>query len=726
MKKHSAFRAFLATGAAIITLPNAAFAQDAGKDQPDGSIVVTGQRQPYVGNTPIKDLPQNIQTVTAETLDIVGASNLGAALELVSGIAPLNNFGGLWDGYAVRGFAGDSNNVPTGMLVNGFNGGRGFSGPRDASSVETIQVLKGPTSAMFGRGEPGGTVNVITKKPLFEQQGYVMLQGGSWNQYRGEADFTTPLSDNLAIRINGAYEEGDSYRDTVHTKKIFITPSILLKLSDSTSIAYEFEYADQKIPFDRGIPIYNNNFTRLPPSRYLGEPGDGPVEAKVYGNQLTFQHDFNDKWSLLAGFGYRTTSLQGIGEYPEFAAARQPFFTNGGTVLSRQRRSLDYDSKDLTVRAEINGEFEMGSIVNHVVFGTDYNRFELDQIQTRYRPPAFNSTSTLATLNAIDVLNPVYGAYPAPNAFTSNVFNKLEVDKSWGAYFSDQLDLTDWLKVRGGGRYDEFRQTITDRLNPVKTTAPGINPIKQNLSRFSPQFGVVVQPSQTLSLYATYGEGFRPNNGQAFNGSTFGPETSKAYELGAKFASADNRITATLALFQMDKTNVLTADPTNSGFVIAIGAARSKGFEVDIDAKLPSDFHLIVAYAYTDAYSLSTVLDPDFAKPILPGDPLINVPKNSFNTLLTKDFQLGGDRKVMLGAGLQYIDRRLGETATTYFLPSATLVKLVGSFDITSNLRLNASVNNLFNKRWFANSYAALWTFPGAPRNFKVSATYKF
>lgn len=728
MSRKSAFRAVLVAGIALSTIPAAARAEDADtKANTEGSIVVTGQRQPYIGNTPLKDMPQNIQTVNTETLKLVAATKLTDALDLVSGVAHLNNFGGLWDGYAIRGFAGDSNNVPTGMLVNGFNGGRGFSGPRDASNVETIEVLKGPTSAMFGRGEPGGTVNVVTKKPLFRDYGYVTVQGGSWNQWRVEADFTHPLSDSFSIRVNGAYEEGDSFRDTVHTKKFFITPSMLLKLGDDTSISYELEYSNQKIPFDRGIPIYNNDFTRLPPSRYLGEPGDGPVSAEVLGHQLTFQHNFNDKWTLLSGFGYRTTDLVGIGEYPEFAAARQPFFTTG-TTLSRQRRSLDFHSKDLTLRAEINGEFNLGSMVNHLVFGADYNRFDLDQIQTRYRPPAFNSTTTMAQMNAIDVFNPVYGAYPAPNAFTSNVFNKIEIDHSWGAYFSDQIDLTDWLKLRAGGRYDEFRQTITDRLNPPKTTAPGINPAYQKVTRFSPQFGLVAQPTSTLSLYATYGEGFRPNNGQAFDGSTFAPETSKSYEVGAKFTSADKRISATLAIYQMDKTNVLTSDPNpaHSGFVIAIGSARSKGIELDVNAKLPEGFNLLLAYAYTDAFSRSTVLDPDFAKPILPGDPLINVPKNSANVLLTKDFELGGDSKAMIGAGVQYIDRRLGETATTYFLPSATLVKLVASVDVNSHIRINANVDNLFNKRWFANSYAALWTFPGAPRSFKVSATYKF
>jgi len=219
MNRKSAYRAALVASVAFCSVPAAVQAQEApAGSAEDGAIVVTAQRQPYIGSTPLKDLPQNVQTITADSLKMVAATKLSDALDLVSGVAPLNNFGGLWDGYAVRGFAGDSNNVPTGMLVNGFNGGRGFSGPRDASSVETIQVLKGPTSAMFGRGEPGGTVNVITKKPLFKEYGYLTVQGGSWNQWRVEADYTHPLSDKFSFRVNGAYEEGDSYRDTIHYK----------------------------------------------------------------------------------------------------------------------------------------------------------------------------------------------------------------------------------------------------------------------------------------------------------------------------------------------------------------------------------------------------------------------------------------------------------------------------------------------------------------------------
>src|SRR5690242_9346669 len=133
---------------------------------PAGRIVITGLRQQYRGDVPLKDLPQSISVISDQMLKTVGVTRLDAALDLASGVNRQNNFGGIWDAFAIRGFAGDEN-LPSGVLVNGFNSGRGFGGPRDASNIDHIEVLKGPNSALFGRGEPGGTVNVITKKPLF-------------------------------------------------------------------------------------------------------------------------------------------------------------------------------------------------------------------------------------------------------------------------------------------------------------------------------------------------------------------------------------------------------------------------------------------------------------------------------------------------------------------------------------------------------------------------------
>jgi iron complex outermembrane receptor protein len=721
MHKHSIIRTTLLTGVSVICSITAisAHAQSASEEPEASSIVVTGQRQAYVGDMPIRDIPQNVQSIDASALQANGITKLENALDLVSGISHQNNFGGLWDSFAIRGFAGDASNLPTGFLVNGFNGGRGFSGPRDTSSVERIDVLKGPTSALFGRGEPGGTVNIITKKPEFTEKGYVQAQAGSWNAYRIEADFTTPLSDTLAVRLNGAYDEADSFRDTVHTKKIFITPSLLWKFADDTSVSYELEFNSMEIPFDRGIPIRNNDFDALPPSRYLGEPDDGLMKIDVLGHQLQLQHDFNSDWSFLAGASYRTTHLRGIGEYPELVASRQPYL-QGSSIVSRQRRWADSQSESFIARAEITGHYEVFGLKNTLVVGTDYDWFYLDQKQTRFRPPAYNSSRTLAEINGIDAFNPVYGAYDPVNPYASIVYDRTERDNSWGAYFYNQIDLTEWLKVRVGGRYDEFRQSVTNHVNSRVT--------RQTVTAFSPQGGVVVQPTDTISLYASYGKGFRPNSGQDFFGRTFEPERSKSYEVGAKYTSPDQRITASVALYDMRKTNILTADPNpeHSGFVLAVGSARSKGVEFDLNAKLPYDFNLMVAYAYTDAYWTSAVRDADFSQQILAGDPLLNVAKNSGNVMLTKDFAIGGERTATLGAGVQYIGKRLGETATQYYLPDVTLVRVIGSVDVADNITVSGNVDNLFNKRWFANSYSALWTFPGSPRSFSVRAQYRF
>ncbi len=733
MSSNSGFKLALAASVSIIgfMVSSSAMAQAPEEDTDKSTIVVTGQRQAYVGDFPVQDIPQNVQSLSGALLKNIGVTRLEGALDMVSGISHMNNFGGLWDAYSVRGFAGDSNNVPSGFLVNGF-ATRGFSGPRDASSVERIDVLKGPTSALFGRGEPGGTVNIVTRKPEFTRKGSIQIQGGSYNNYRIDADFTSPITDNLAIRINGAYENAESYRDTVHTKKIFLTPSMLWKLSDKTSISYELEFSSQKIPFDRGIAIYNNDFSRIPSSRYLGEPGDAPIKLDVLGHQVQVQHDFNDKWSLLVGGAYRTTHLVGIQEVAELAAARQPFLAgpNAGTILSRQRRFTDAKTENIIGRAEITGHFDVVGMANTLVVGIDYDYFKFSNYQTRYRPAAgaatadFTNPAVMAAYNAIDVFNPVYGAYAAPNAYASFVYNRLEKDFAWGSYFYDQIDLTSWLKIRAGGRYDEFRQHYSTY------TASGVPnvPSYQNVKKFSPQGGIVVQPTEALSLYGSYGRGFRPNNGADFFNQAFRPETSESYEVGAKFLSADKKISATLALYTMSKTNILTSDPNpdHAGFVVAIGGARSKGIEFDVNARLPYGFNLIGNYAYTDAYWTSNFNDPDFARPIRAGDPLIGVSKNSGNVLLTKDFMIGGMRKATFGGGVQYIDKRLGETAANFYLPSATLTRVIGSVELTDKLRVSGNIDNLFDVRWFANSYSALWTFPGAPRTFSVRANYKF
>ncbi len=676
-------------------------------------IVVLGQRQHYRGDVPLEEMPQAVTVLTAETLQEVGVVKLNDALDLAPGIARQNTFGGVWDSFAVRGFAGDPN-VPSGYLVNGFNGGRGYGGIRDTSAVERIEVLKGPGSALFGRGEPGGTVAITTKKPTFNTEGSVSVAGGSHNFYRGEGDFTTPLSDAIAVRINGAIEDSESFRDTIENKRYFASPSVLAKLGEDTTVSYEFEWSKQEIPFDRGIVAFNGDFDIVPNSRFLGEPGDGPMTAKVLGHQLELQHNFANDWAFLVGGAYRETLLEGFGQSPELVASRQPFFTDGQT-LSRQRRYTDYDSRDLVARAEASGSLDTGGLTHHILFGADYEKFELDRFQIRYRPPVFTPTSTLAQLNAVNVFDPVYGNLPTP---TANVFNDSETQKAYGIYLTDQIDLTDQFKVRLGGRYDWFKQSIDDNLALIQ-------PPKQDVTTFSPQAGLIYEPTDTITLYTSYAKGFRPNSGFDIQRQPFEPEKTKSYEVGMKFMALNKALTGTIALFKMDKTNVITADPVNSGFSVAIGEAESKGVEFDLSGELPGQIRFQLSYAYTDAESATSVLDPDFRQVVEAGDPLINIPKHNASALVFKDFDIGA-RQLTFGAGVKYFSRRLGETGTDFFLPEYTLVRALVSYEFTDKLTVSGEVNNLFDKEYYPASYSALWIAAGAPREFQLRATYDF
>lgn len=699
----------LATAANAQTTPGAAASSDGLSE-----VVVTGQRVHYRGDVAIEDLPQAVQVIDAELLSAVGAVRLTDALDLAAGVARQNTFGGVWESFAIRGFVGDIN-TPSGFLVNGFNAARGFGGIRDTSSVERIEVLKGPGSSLFGRGEPGGTVAITTKKPQFERDGSITVAGGSHSFKRFEGDYTGPLTDNFAFRINGAFEDAGSFRDTVETTRKFLSPSFTAKIGENSSLWYELEWSRQELPFDRGVPAINGVLGGLPVTRYLGEPGDGPNEAGATGHQLQFEHVFAGDWSLLIGGAHRKTNLKGIGENPEFAAGRNRFFTDGRS-LARQRRFIDYDTTNKVARAEASGSIESGSITHHLLIGVDAEEFEFVRFQNRYRPPALNAGSTLATQNAIDIFNPVYGLAPTPNA---TVFNDTETQKSRGIYLTNQMDLGDRFKLRLGGRYDSFKQSVVNRN--------GAQPPKQDVSEFSPQVGFLVKQSDNLNWYVAFAKGFRPNSGFGANGLAFEPEKTKSAELGLKFATPDKRFSGTVAVFKMDKTNVLTADPNpaNAGQSLAIGEARSKGVELEVSGEFTDTFRMNFAYSYTDAETAKAVNDPDFARPIPVGAPLLNIPKQNVSLLVFKDFNVS-NRKLTVGAGAKYFSERLGEIGTAFFLPSYTTVRLQANYEVSDKFNVTGEVTNLLDEEYYPSSFAALWVMPGAPRQFQVRMKYDF
>lgn len=684
------------------------------QEEGDEAIVVTGMRQAYRGDFAIREIPQSIAIIDAERLRDNNITGLTEALELNASVTRQNNFGGLWDAYAVRGFAGDGNQ-PTGYLVNGFNAGRGFGGPRDVSGIERIEILKGPNAALFGRGEPGGTVNIVTKRALFGRtEAQVSASYGSFESIRADADLNLAIGQSAAVRLIGFYQQADSFRDTIESERFGITPSVGVALGTDTVISYDLELTRQEVPFDRGIVTLDGELGLVPNSRFLGEPGDGPMEANADGHQLQLQHDFSDAWTLLLGGSYRETNLEGFSSDPELAAARQPFYQDGRS-LARQRRYRDYEAEHWVLRGEVSGEFELSGLRHRLLIGADFDRFEYSQVSLRARPPTLASNPSQQALNVIDVLAPVYGRFrlPVPTPLT----DRLDTQKAHGVYLQDQISLSETVQIRIGGRFDDF--SLVSRNNSTDLEQ------SRSFGRFSPQLGIVWESGSALSLYAAYGEGFRSNLGADAADRVFDPETSTSLEAGAKFAMFGNALTGTLAVFELSKTNILAADPQNPGFSLPVGQARSRGLELDLQGQLPGGFELLLSYAYVDAEVREDVLDPDFSLQILAGDPLINIPQHNLNAQLAKDIDLGGS-SLRLGAGVQHAGEQLGEVGTEFQLPAYTLVRAFASWRANAQFEVFGEIGNLLDETYYTASYARLWIQPGAPRTASAGLRLRF
>ncbi|WP_371194381.1 TonB-dependent siderophore receptor [Glaciecola sp. SC05] len=689
--------------ASAITLPiltsTAVQAQSASSAKTDSDVekvIVIGARQAYRGNFTDLETPQSELIISSELLEIAGALDLSQALDLSSSIARQNNFGGLWNSFAVRGFVGDEN-LPSNYLVNGFNAGRGFGGARDLSGIESVEVLKGPRAALFGRGEPGGTVNLVTKRPTFDTEGQIRVLAGSFATYRMDVDYTTPMSDAVALRFVGFYEDAESFRDTIETTRQGMSPSIAWQISDQSQLVYELEYSHQEVPFDRGVIAIDGELGLIPESRFLGEPRDGPMQADVLGHQIEFMHDFSQDWSALVGFNFRDTSLEGVATETGFGAV-----IDG--EINRFRRSRDYDASYQVFRAELTGEFELGGLQHRIIMGLDSDKFENDQIFLRVRGDQF-----------INVFNPVYGAFPVPELGPNT--DRVETQESVGVFIQDQISITDKLDIRIGARYDDYEQELNNRRSSSIAT--------QTESRISPQFGVVYQSSDTLSFYAAYGENFRPLSGNDAEGNGFEPNQSTSVEAGVKFVLNDGNLFGTVTVFQVQQDNILVVDDPEAFTSAAIGEAQSQGIEIDINGELSDDLYLWASYTYVDAQTENAFFDANFGFTVDAGSSLLNIPEHQLNVQLVKSTEISG-KAFEYGGSVLYVGDRNGFFGTDFELPSYTLARAFVNYDVTPAISVRGEIDNLFDETYYLNSFADVWIQPGMPRNFRISATYSF
>lgn len=652
---------------------------------------------------PLRELPQAVRVMSRQTMDDLGAVRLDDVLDFAGGISRQNSFGGLWDNVAVRGLAGDPNSgMP--LLLNGFSANRGFNAPRDTANVERIEFLKGPSASLYGSSEPGGTINIVTKRPLWKPTHAIEARAGSYDAYRAAIDSTGPISDVLAYRLNAAIEDRKGFRDHVASKRSFIAPALALKATRDTRIDYSGEFLRHEAPLDRGIVAINNRLGAVPRERFLGEPADGNVKVENQSHQLVAEHVFNDRWSGRLGMSYRATALQG------YSTEAQPALQADQRTLRRQRRYRDSASDDITLQAEAVGRFRAGDIGHEVLLGTEMLRLDFDQRMLRANP-------TAAAPYAIDVLKPAYGQpqpVPRPSTDTS------EDLKGMALYMQDTVSLGERWRLLGGVRFDRYEQSVLNRISNVRT--------EQSPTATSPRVGLAFLPSAQWTLFANLGKSFRPNSGVSASGASFTPEQGRATEVGAKWENQARTLGATVALYDIRKKNVLTADPGNAGFSIPAGEVRSRGMDADLSGQITPHWRVNASLSYIDAeVARDNTLET--------GARLLNISRLNASLLLVHEWATSANQQLGLGGGFTHSGKRLGEARTqaqaaagtpAFELPAYTVARVVAYWRLSPTLRLTLDIDNLFDKTYFVSSYQRTWVAPGAPRTVMLGMQAKF
>lgn len=641
-------------------------------------------------DTSIHETPQSISVVTKDAVEDIGATRLQDALDYAGGVGRANNFGGQGlTTFTVRGFT-------TGEFYrNGFPINRGYPNMPDANTIERLEVLRGPATMLYGRGDPGGTFNVVSKQPLPERTVTLSSQLSDQGMRRGTLDASGPLDDEgrLAYRLNVVGEGGDTFRDHVETERYGVTPVITWQATDATKVIFEGDFMRNNHPLDRGLTRFATQKGTASRDTFWGDKDVGKLHNDNSVAQLRFEHLLNDNWTLGGGFQYLDGTLQGNGIEANSLA------TDGHTLNRNfNYRKLEWTDKD--TQLNLTGHFSTGGFDHTLLTGVEFEDYDYKSIIQRSSAPYTS-----------DIFNPVYGK-PRP-ALTSTPTHDTENLKTYSAFVQDQVALTERLKVLAGARFERFE-------HEYQSYVTGVKPWNASDNAVTPRVGVTYDLTDTVAVYADAARSFKPNTGASLQGGGFEPEKGKSYEMGIKWEGFDRQLSVDAAIYQIDKKNVLTTDPADPTGIakVAAGQVRSRGFDLNVAGNLTPEWRVIGGYAYVDAKVTKD-------NTIRVGSHLANIPRNSFSLLNVYEFQDGTLKGLGLGAGTKYVDERVGQTSNTAFtMDGYTVVDLLSYYKVNEKVRLNLDVKNLFNRDYEEGAFGNIYAYPGAPRTVQVGIAY--
>lgn len=665
-------------------------------DKAGEDIVVTAGRAVTATKTetPIVETPQAISVVPAELFLDRGARNVQETLRYSAGVTA-ESFGldTRGENIFVRGL--DPVQYQDGMRKT-YN----FSPiPRvDVHTLDRVEILRGPSSVLYGQGASGGIVNSVSKQPLFERAGEAAIQYGSFDRKQAHLDLTGPLDEagNFAGRLVALVRDANQQTDVIPDNRVLLSPSLTWRLGDRTSItAIGLYQRDRSASSQQFLPVPATLTAppgrRVPIDTFLGDEDYDTLLARQFTGTLLAEHAFSEAVALRSRLRYvdAKTTFQEI--FPDvYSNPLDPFIDEADRVVNRLAFQTNPHIRVFTNDNNLELNFATGPFAHQMLIGIDYSDF-------RQR-----SRSGFGMVTPIDIYDPVSTGVVAPDYFD----DPNQRNTQFGLYVQDQIRYADRVTLVIGARRDRARSKTEGMAGQV-----------DKATTF--RAGLIGEIGWGLSPYASYSESFLPVAGLDFNDVAFVPVRGRQYEAGVKWQPNRNAL-VTANVYDIVESNRPTNDPENVLNTVQTGEIRSRGFELEGAYAVADDFLVTAAYSHIDA----EVTKSNFAPEV--GQRLSDVPRDLASLWGTKTLQLAGDADLKLGGGVRYVGPTVSTGVTGALrTPSYTLVDALAELD-WRQWTLSLSATNLFNKTYYAPCRAFGDCFTGNKRSVVGTLAYRF
>ncbi|KVC63849.1 TonB-dependent siderophore receptor [Burkholderia stagnalis] len=640
-------------------------------------------------DTPLEKIPQSVAVVSSSVMQDQQARSLDDVLGNISGVTQTNTLGGTRDAFIKRGFG--SNNDGS-VLVDGVRTPVLHS---YLATIDRVEVLKGPASLLYGMQDPGGVINLVTRKPEDTFGGAISATRTSHGGAGATFDLTGPLGKpgqvaggTLAFRLTGEYDTSRYWRTFGRQRDALIAPALSWH-DANTSIDVSYQYVDYTTPFDRGTALVNGRLDDSLRYRRYEE-----AWSQSSGIQETFrarvEHRLSDAWRLRATYGW------GRDRYAQTITRATSLNGATGAMMRSSDANLGRNDSDQIATLGLLGNVTLAGMKHALYVGGEYERqrsFRGDTIRGK-AAPGFN------------LFDPVYGLLAPGGAPSKTQSDSLSKVRAYSIVLQDSVNLTERLTAVAGLRWEDWQQESG-------MGRPFVYADRSHGNVWLPQFGLAYAITPSLTAYANVSRSFKTNV-SSNAAAPLAPESGRVVEAGLKFNVA-RAITGTLAVYQIDKRNVaVTVDNVTS----TIGAARSRGVELDVAGQLTRHWSVIGSYAYTNANDREANL------------PLINVARHTGSLFAVYDTALANlPGRWRFGGGARFVGARPGDTANRFTLPGYVTVDAFAAYETTIGkfpTRFQLNVKNLLDKTYYPSSNSNLIVAVGEPRLVTFTTTVSF